>query len=59
MYREADESASKGPISSLQNRLFFHLSHKFDEHERLMQHHGELQDVTLDQCTLASIHYLR
>ena len=24
-----------------------------------MGHHGRLQDVTLDQCTLASIHYLR
>ena len=28
MYREADAAALKGPPSSLQNRLLFHLSHK-------------------------------
>ena len=34
MYREADESAARGPENPLQNRLFFHLSHKFDDHDR-------------------------
>ena len=33
-YQEADESASRGPETPLQNRLFFHLSHKFDDHDR-------------------------
>lgn len=37
----------------------FHLSHKFNDENRLMQYHQRLQDVIHDQLTLASIHYLR
>lgn len=75
MYPEADESAQKGmklagntfetlhtdnsPSSRLQNRLLFHLSHKFNDEKRLMGFHGQLQDIIEDQLSLASIHYLR
>lgn len=59
MYREADEEAKKGPTNKLQNRLLFHLSHKFSDEKRLMGYHQNLQDVIEDQLTLASIHYLR
>ncbi|KAJ3367176.1 Intraflagellar transport protein 56 [Allomyces arbusculus] len=59
MYREADEHASQGPTCKLQNRLQFHLAHKFNDEKRLMVHHQHLQDVVEDQLTLASIHYLR
>lgn len=68
MYREADESAVQGPEIPddhqhpemlLKNRILFHLSHKFNDEDRLMQYHQKLQDVTHDQLTLASIHYLR
>ncbi|KAJ3188291.1 Intraflagellar transport protein 56 [Gaertneriomyces sp. JEL0708] len=59
MYGEADEAAKKGPASKLQNRLLFHLSHKFNDEKRLMGHHQNLQDVIEDQLSLASIHYLR
>ncbi|KXS09778.1 TPR-like protein [Gonapodya prolifera JEL478] len=59
MYKEADEAAKKSPTNKLQNRLFFHLSHKFNDEKRLMHHHQSLQDVVEDQMTLSSVHYLR
>ncbi|PVD38254.1 hypothetical protein C0Q70_00865 [Pomacea canaliculata] len=59
MYPEADESCQKAPKGRLQNRLLFHLSHKFGDERRLMGYHQHLQDVIEDQLTLASIHYLR
>ncbi|WAQ97606.1 IFT56-like protein [Mya arenaria] len=59
MYPEADEAAQKAPTSRLQNRLLFHLSHKFNDEKRLMGYHGQLQDIIEDQLSLASIHYLR
>ncbi|XP_071963993.1 intraflagellar transport protein 56-like isoform X2 [Antedon mediterranea] len=59
MYREADTAVSKAPQNSLQNRLQFHLSQKFNDEKRLMQYHQELQDKIEDQLSLASIHYLR
>lgn len=59
MYKEGDEMALKGPKSRLQNRLSFHLSHKFNDEKRLMTHHQALQDIIEDQLSLASIHYLR
>ncbi|KAJ3102893.1 Intraflagellar transport protein 56 [Phlyctochytrium planicorne] len=59
MYKEADEAAQKGPSCKLQNRLLFHLSHKFNDEKRLMGYHQNLQDVIEDQLCLASIHYLR
>lgn len=48
-----------GPKSRLQNRLLFHLSHKFNDEKRLMTYHQSLQDIVEDQLSLASIHYLR
>eukprot|EP00047_Mylnosiga_fluctuans_P005886 m.243387 g.243387 ORF g.243387 m.243387 type:complete len:556 (-) comp14230_c0_seq1:148-1815(-) len=59
MYKEADAAAQKAPPSPLQNRLLFHLSHKFNDEKRLMTYHQKLQDVIEDQLSLASIHYLR
>ncbi|KAJ3121293.1 Intraflagellar transport protein 56 [Nowakowskiella sp. JEL0407] len=59
MYKEADDEAQKGPTCKLQNRLLFHLSHKFNDEKRLMGYHQNLQDVIEDQLSLASIHYLR
>lgn len=59
MYKEGDEMALKGPKSRLQNRLLFHLSHKFNDEKRLMGYHQALQDIIEDQLSLASIHYLR
>lgn len=59
MYKESDEEAQKGPSCKLQNRLLFHLSHKFNDEKRLMGYHQNLQDVIEDQLSLASIHYLR
>lgn len=60
MYKEADEAGQQAPGNNpLLNRVMFHLSHKFNDETRLMEHHRQLNDVTEDQLTLASIHYLR
>jgi len=59
MYKEAEDACKKGPASKLQNRLMFHLSHKFNDEKKLMGYHKNLQDVVEDQLSLASIHYLR
>ncbi|XP_063444893.1 intraflagellar transport protein 56-like isoform X2 [Mytilus trossulus] len=67
MYPEADGAVQKAvvpfdmycPKSRLQNRLLFHLSHKFSDEKRLMGFHQNLQDIIEDQLSLASIHYLR
>eukprot|EP00055_Hartaetosiga_balthica_P002770 m.5214 g.5214 ORF g.5214 m.5214 type:complete len:557 (+) comp2360_c0_seq1:144-1814(+) len=59
MYEEAEQAAKKGPKSSLQNRLLFHLSHKFGDEQRLMSYHEQLQNIIEDKMSLASIHYLR
>ncbi|NWR78013.1 IFT56 protein, partial [Centropus unirufus] len=48
-----------GPKSRLQNRLLFHLAQKFNDEKKLMSSHQNLQDITEDQLSLASIHYLR
>ncbi|KFM78403.1 Tetratricopeptide repeat protein 26, partial [Stegodyphus mimosarum] len=59
MYKEADAAVTKGPKSDLQNRLQFHLSHKFGDEKLLMVYHQQLKDILEDQLSLASIHYLR
>jgi len=65
MYKQADDAITKSiggsnsPRTHLQNRLLFHLSHKFNDEKRLMAHHQNLQDMIEDQLSLASIHYLR
>lgn len=64
MYKEAEGACNKGGThtgakNKLQNRLMFHLSHKFNDEKKLMGFHKNLQDVVEDQLSLASIHYLR
>uniref|UniRef100_A0A8C6LM64 Intraflagellar transport protein 56 n=1 Tax=Nothobranchius furzeri TaxID=105023 RepID=A0A8C6LM64_NOTFU len=60
LYKDAEEAASKGRRSQLFcNRLLFHLAHKFNNEERLMGFHQNLLDVTEDQLSLASMHYMR
>ncbi|XP_056136266.1 intraflagellar transport protein 56 [Lampris incognitus] len=59
LYKEAEEAASKASLSPLQNRILFHLAHKFNDEEKLMGFHQNLEDVTEDQLSLASIHYMR
>uniref|UniRef100_A0A4X1VBB2 Intraflagellar transport protein 56 n=1 Tax=Sus scrofa TaxID=9823 RepID=A0A4X1VBB2_PIG len=59
MYKQAEAAGFKAPKSRLQNRLLFHLAHKFNDEKKLMNFHQNLQDVTEDQLSLASIHYMR
>ena len=58
-YNEAAEAAKKGPECELRNRLLFHLAHKTNDETSLMLHHQKLTASTLDQLSLAAIHYLR
>ncbi|XP_054242632.1 intraflagellar transport protein 56 isoform X1 [Indicator indicator] len=59
MYTQAEQAALKAPKSQLQNRVLFHLAHKFRDEKKLMSFHQNLQDITEDQLSLASIHYMR
>jgi len=59
MHQEAEERAMKGTPGPLQNRLLFHLAHRMNDESKLMMHHQKLADTTLDQLSLASIHFLR
>nr|CAG4651755.1 EOG090X04LA [Triops cancriformis] len=59
MYTESQQALNKAPKSQLKVRLSFHLSHKFGDENQLMEYHQQLQDITEDQLSLASIHYLR
>ncbi|CAD5118028.1 DgyrCDS6768 [Dimorphilus gyrociliatus] len=59
MYEESREFIEKGPKTPLKNRLLFHLSQKFDDEEKIIVYHQRLQDITEDQLSLASMHYLR
>uniref|UniRef100_A0A8C7R035 Intraflagellar transport protein 56 n=1 Tax=Oncorhynchus mykiss TaxID=8022 RepID=A0A8C7R035_ONCMY len=59
LYKEAEEASHKAPKCQLQNRVLFHLAHKFNDEKQLMGFHQELEDVTEDQLSLASIHYMR
>jgi len=59
MYKESEEAAKKSVKGPLQNRLLFHLSHKFNDEKRLLSFHQFLQDNYDDQMCLASIHYMR
>uniref|UniRef100_A0A8C2PXA7 Intraflagellar transport protein 56 n=1 Tax=Cyprinus carpio TaxID=7962 RepID=A0A8C2PXA7_CYPCA len=52
LYKEAEEAALKG-LSAL------FLSVKFSDEKKLMGFHQNLEDVTEDQLSLASIHYMR
>jgi len=58
-HAEAEERALQGSACPLQNRLLFHLAHRLNDESKLMGHHQKLADSTLDQLSLASIHYLR
>lgn len=58
LYEKALYYAKNGPNIELRNRLLFHLSQKFNDEEKILQYHRRLKDITEDQLSLASIHYL-
>lgn len=59
MYTEAQGIIEAIPNSTLKVRLLFHLAHKLNDEDRLLELHGSLRDVNEDQLSLASMHYLR
>ena len=59
MYKKAEDIALKGPKGPLQTRILFHIAHKMNDEDKLMNLHQQLQDVLPDQLCLASMHYMR
>ncbi|CAF1254824.1 unnamed protein product [Adineta steineri] len=58
-YDEAEHTALKGPKSSLQTRVLFHVSHKQNDEEKFSNLHRQLQDTIQDQMCLASMNYMK
>jgi intraflagellar transport protein 56 len=52
-------SSCVGPKGRLQNRLLFHLAHKFGDESQVIHFHKSLQNIVEDQLSLAAMHYLR
>lgn len=59
MYSDAQEMVDGIPNSPLKVRFLFHLAHKLNDEERLLELHASLRDIVEDQLSLASMHYLR
>ncbi|XP_031628758.1 intraflagellar transport protein 56 [Contarinia nasturtii] len=60
MYFESQSIVDDIPNNSLKVRLLFHLAHKLNDEDRLLELHGSLSlDTVEDQLSLASMHYLR
>lgn len=59
MYEESQEMLTNIVDSPLKTRLTFHLMHKLNNEDRLLELHGSLQDDIQDQLSLAGMHYLR
>ncbi|XP_018322604.1 intraflagellar transport protein 56 [Agrilus planipennis] len=59
MYSKSKKTLDEVPLNSLKTRLNFHLSHKLNDENALMEYHEQLEDVVEDQLSLASIHYMR
>uniref|UniRef100_A0A8C8G7W5 Intraflagellar transport protein 56 n=1 Tax=Oncorhynchus tshawytscha TaxID=74940 RepID=A0A8C8G7W5_ONCTS len=57
LYREAEEAANKG--DNRQTNHPFPFCSQFNDEKKLMGFHQNLEDVTEDQLSLASIHYMR
>lgn len=59
MHTESLEALKSTKDTPAKNRLMFHLMHKLNNEDRLMELHGSLKDVIEDQLSLAGMHYLR
>ncbi|XP_055305612.1 intraflagellar transport protein 56 [Sitodiplosis mosellana] len=59
MYNDSLEVVDAIPNNPLKVRLLFHLAHKLNDEDRLLELHGSLRDIVEDQLSLASMHYLR
>ncbi|ROL41702.1 Intraflagellar transport protein 56 [Anabarilius grahami] len=58
LYKEAEEAALKAHLMIMALTALFG-SLKFNDEKKLMGFHQNLEDVTEDQLSLASIHYMR
>lgn len=58
-YENAKNYANRGPSSDLRTRLLFHIAHKLNDEQELLQAHSQLIGTLENQLSLAAIHYLR
>ena len=58
-FHEAKEAARQGDGGKLQLRLLFHLAQREGDEQSLISYHSQLEDVKLDQISLAAVHYQR
>lgn len=58
-YTTAQDRATKGPDSTLKNRVLFHCAHKLGDEKTLMTYHNMMTEQVEDQVSLAAVHYLR
>lgn len=58
-YEKARELAENGPNCDYKTRLMFHISHRLDDNEALLEAHSQLVGTLENQLSLAAIHYLR
>lgn len=60
MYNDAQSIVDEIPNNPLKIKLLFHLAHKLNDEDRLLELHNSLSLNTVeDQLSLASMHYLR
>lgn len=59
MYEDAKKLVEQIPNTPLKLRLMFHLAHKFNNEDQVIQLHDSMQDNVHDQLSIASLHYLR
>lgn len=59
LYEESQKVLEEVPNGTLKARLLFHLMHKLNKEQDLLELHGTLRDVVEDQLSLAGMHYLR
>lgn len=58
-YENAKKFANLGPSSDFRTRLLFHIAHKLNDEQELLQAHSQLIGTLENQLSLAAIHYMR
>lgn len=58
-YAEAESAALRGPPTTLQNRLLFHIAFKNGNEQKLVECNDKLQETVEDQLSLAAMNFSR
>jgi intraflagellar transport protein 56 len=58
-HEAAEREANNAPESNLKSRVLFHIAHKLNNEEKMLEMHSNCSDSVEDQLCLAAIQYLR